>query len=489
MKVESVDVCSPGRLFVTGALFILTCVLWYCHRKKDGGYGGLKLPPGSLGLPLLGETISLARQKVEFFRERRDKFGDIFKTHLFFRPIVRVSGASNLKQILKGDDKIVNAIHPSGIRTLLGTESLSQSQGKIHRYRKRGFMQGLTGRHLESYGNGMAAMIQEALLDWSSQSRVELADSVQLLTLQLVMSILYGPNISKEDIKVLGSHAATILANLFSLPLNLPGSSYNKAVTARNHLELFAKKFAKNLIGKVKNNNLPPVLVTILKDANFDEDGNVTEELLTKLTDSSVEIIVAGTGTLFSTIMNSILLLGKNQGMMKKLYEELTDHYLDDPVTAPLSSIGLQRLQSLTYLDNIVKEVLRVYPPVGGGYRTAKEAFELDGYLIPKDWTVSFSIRETHENQSIPLREQFDPDRWQEDNPDRPDKQRFAYIPFGAGVRSCPGKEFAKMAMKLTILELCRSYKWTVLDSYNMALFPTPKPDKDVRVNFTRLKR
>lgn len=87
------------------------------------------------------------------------------------------------------------------------------------------------------------------------------------------------------------------------------------------------------------------------------------------------------------------------------------------------------------------------------------------------------------------MREEFNPDRWQDDNPDRPDRQRFAYIPFGAGVRSCPGKEFGKMVMKLTILELCRSYEWTVLDSYNMVLYPTPKPDKNVRVSFTRLKR
>lgn len=64
MQLESLDVCSLGRLSVTGALFTLMCVLWYCHRKKDGGYRGLKLPPGSLGLPFLGETISLARQKV-----------------------------------------------------------------------------------------------------------------------------------------------------------------------------------------------------------------------------------------------------------------------------------------------------------------------------------------------------------------------------------------------------------------------------------------
>lgn len=151
-----------------------------------------------------------------------------------------------------------------------------------------------------------------------------------------------------------------------------------QAVTARNNLELFAQKFAQNLIGNVKNKDLPPVFRTILKDTNVDEDEDVTPQLLAKLTDSSVEVILAGGGTLFSTIVTSILLLGKHPGIVKSLCEELTDHCLDDPTTAPLSSIGLQRLQSLRYLDNVVKEVLRVYPPVGGGYRTAKETFELD---------------------------------------------------------------------------------------------------------------
>lgn len=166
--------------------------------------------------------------QVEFFRERRDKFGDIFKTHLFFRPTVRVSGASNLKQILKGDEKIVKAIQPLGVRTIFGAESLTQSKGKLHSYRKRGLMQGLTGNHLERYGEVMGAIIQEDLADWSSQSRVELSESVQSLTVHLALSILYGPAISKEDLKPLSSLATTIVANMFSLPLNLPGTSYNK---------------------------------------------------------------------------------------------------------------------------------------------------------------------------------------------------------------------------------------------------------------------
>ncbi|KAG6935951.1 cytochrome P450 family 26 subfamily C member 1 [Chelydra serpentina] len=63
--------------------------------------------------------------------------------------------------------------------------------------------------------------------------------------------------------------------------------------------------------------------------------------------------------------------------------------------------MNLDKLSRLRYLDCVIKEVLRVLPPVSGGYRTALQTFELDGYQIPKGWSVMYSIRDTHETAAV----------------------------------------------------------------------------------------
>ncbi|RMC11536.1 hypothetical protein DUI87_11656 [Hirundo rustica rustica] len=125
-----------------------------------------------------------------------------------------------------------------------------------------------------------------------------------------------------------------------------------------------------------------------------------------------------------------------------------------------ISDISLEKLSRLRYLDCVVKEVLRVLPPVSGGYRTALQTFELDGYQIPKGWSVMYSIRDTHETaavyQSPPS--SFDPDRFGAGRPEA--AGRFHYIPFGGGARSCIGKELAQAILKLLAIELVSTARW-----------------------------
>ncbi|XP_078497261.1 cytochrome P450 26C1 [Lissotriton helveticus] len=123
-------------------------------------------------------------------------------------------------------------------------------------------------------------------------------------------------------------------------------------------------------------------------------------------------------------------------------------------------SLSLEQISSLRYLDHVVKEVLRLLPPVSGGYRTALKTFELDGYQVPKGWSVMYSIRDTHETAPVFQNpEMFDPDRF---GPDRDEGRagRFNYIPFGGGARSCIGKELAQVILKLLAIELVTTARW-----------------------------
>ena len=111
--------------------------------------------------------------------------------------------------------------------------------------------------------------------------------------------------------------------------------------------------------------------------------------------------------------------------------------------------LTLESLKHMTYLDQVMQEVLRLIPPVGGAFRDVIQTCEYGGYQIPADWSILYGINVTHADpETFSKPEQFDPERF---DPERAeDKAKpFSHVPFGGGLRECLGKEFARLEMRL----------------------------------------
>lgn len=145
-------------------LFLVAVKLWevYLARGADPSCAS-PLPPGSMGLPFIGETLQLLLQvrlsvslseravavrgwfdhvprwfqRRKFLRMKRQKYGYIYRTHLFGSPTVRVTGADNVRQILLGEHRLVSAQWPASVRTILGSDTLSNMHGSQHRTKKK----------------------------------------------------------------------------------------------------------------------------------------------------------------------------------------------------------------------------------------------------------------------------------------------------------------------------------------------------------------
>lgn len=138
----------------------------------------------------------------------------------------------------------------------------------------------------------------------------------------------------------------------------------------------------------------------------------------------------------------------------------------------------------MSYLELVLKEVLRVVPPVGGGFREVIKPCEFNGYLIPQGWSALYQIGKTHRDGSIYAQpEHFDLERFGTERAE--DKSK----PFGGGVREYIGKEFAKVEMKLFAALLVRDYEWELVPEQNLDLVmvPTPHPRDGLQVKFRRL--
>lgn len=109
------------------------------------------------------------------------------------------------------------------------------------------------------------------------------------------------------------------------------------------------------------------------------------------------------------------------------------------------------------------------------------------GYQIPKDWSIMYSIRDTHETSAaFQNPELFDPDRF---SPERDESRasRFSYVPFGGGVRRCVGRELAMLVLKTLCVELLATAEWTLAtETYpRMQTVPIVHPVNGLHVKFS----
>ncbi len=108
------------------------------------------LPPGSLGLPLVGETLSFLIDN-NFAEKREKKYGKIYKSHIFGNPTIFLAGAEANKFLFSNENKYFTATWPKSTKILLGPSSLSTQQGSVHQQRRRLLAKAFQPRALANY--------------------------------------------------------------------------------------------------------------------------------------------------------------------------------------------------------------------------------------------------------------------------------------------------------------------------------------------------
>ena len=116
-----------------------------------------------------------------------------------------------------------------------------------------------------------------------------------------------------------------------------------------------------------------------------------------------------------------------------------------------------ENLAKLHFLDQVIKETLRLYPPIHAGNRLVSREVQIKGCQIPKGTRTIFSIYLTHRDErNWPDAEQFYPERFD------PQASRshppFTYLPFGGGPRNCIGAIFARIETKVVLARILQTF-------------------------------
>ncbi|XP_056658427.1 cytochrome P450 26A1 isoform X2 [Monodelphis domestica] len=425
-------------------LFLAAVKLWdlYCLSTRDHSCS-LPLPPGTMGLPFFGETLQMVLQRRKFLQMKRRKYGFIYKTHLFGRPTVRVMGADNVRQILLGEHRLVSVHWPASVRTILGSGCLSNLHDSLHKKRKKLIMQAFNREALQCYVPVIAEEIKNALERWlqCGDSGLLVYPEVKRLMFRIAMRILLGCESGSatdgDSERELVEAFEEMTRNLFSLPIDVPFSGLYRGMKARN---LIHARIEKNIRAKLGGQREPEARGWRVKDVlqllieHTQENGERLD--MQELKQSATELLFGGHETTASAATSLITYLGLHHHVLQKVREELKSK----------------------------------------------------GYQIPKGWNVIYSICDTHDVADIfTNKEEFNPDRFLLPYPE--DSSRFSFIPFGGGLRSCVGKEFAKILLKIFTVELARHCDWQLLNGPpTMKTSPTVYPVDNLPTKFMHFK-
>jgi cytochrome P450 len=200
-------------------------------------------------------------------------------------------------------------------------------------------------------------------------------------------------------------------------------------------------------------------LLQHLIDAGLDE-GRIRDQMLTML--------IAGHDTSTALLAWTFVLLGKHPDVHTRLVNALT------------------REEKPALLDQVIKEALRLYPPIHIGNRIVAETIEFDhGGSIPPGERMFYSIYLTHRDPQIwENGEQFCPERFERGRKTPP----FSYLPFGGGPRACIGAAFGQAEARRVLSRLLRTYTFEPIgfEKIHAHMGATLEPRPGVKMRVTR---
>ncbi|OMO83222.1 Cytochrome P450 [Corchorus capsularis] len=404
------------------------------------------LPPGSMGWPIIGETIEFLFGNPEnFVFDRMTKYSPhIFKTNILGEPTAVICGAEGHKFLFSNEQKLFTAFRPLSSKKLFRSSQGGAAHVQAPRNDEVKVLRSpifLKPEALVRYLGHMDSITQQQMVKyWDDEDEVKAFPLAKTLTLTLACRFFLGID-DPERISRLVSDFDDVTVGLHSVPVSFPGTKFyraNRAAAAiRKELrQVMKEKKTAMAAGITMQDILSHMIVATDSSGKFMAEGEIADKIM--------GLLVAG----YSTVATAMTFFMKYVGERPDIYAK----------------------------------VLREQLEVESGKKTGELLDWDDIQKMKYSWNVYWTVSTTNKNpEYFPEPEKFDPSRYEEGNTYPP----FTFVPFGGGPRLCPGKEYARLAILTFVHNVVKRFKWELVDPKEKIIestMPTPTMGLPIRL-------
>ncbi|KAE8664674.1 Abscisic acid 8'-hydroxylase 1 [Hibiscus syriacus] len=455
---------------------VVTVVVLSTHQRRH--HKDKRLPPGSLGWPYIGETLKLYTENPNlFFANRQKRYGDVFKSHILGCPCVMISSPDAAKIVLVTKSHLFKPTYPPSKEKMIGPEAIFFHQGAYHsRLRKL-----VQSSFLPAVIRGSVSEIEQIVLKYLpvwEHTTINTLQEMKRYAFDVAMISAFGHEQDSETngIKKLYHF---LEKGYNSMPIDLPGTPFNKAMKARKLLNETLRRLIKERRETEKQSGGGGGLLgVLLGEKNHQKADQLSRLSDSQIADNVIGVIFAAHDTTASVLTWLLKYLHDNG----ELHEAVTREQegIQRRITEANRRLTWDDTRHMPLTTRVIQETLRTASILSFTFREAVEDVEFEGYYIPKGWKVLPLFRTIHHCADFfPQPEKFDPSRFEV--PPRPN----TFMPFGNGVHSCPGSELAKLEMLVFLHHLTTRYRWEVVgdeDGIQYGPFPVPKRGLPIKV-------
>ena len=435
--------------------------------QGDTTLGGC--PPGGRGKwPWFGDTFQLinAKTMASYQVKSREKFGPVWRTSIFFKDTVFVTGSENLKSaFIEEAKKSTSAFFPPHHKKLFGENSLLVQSGTYHAKLRRVISSSLSPSAVAQLEGLIHQNVCAFIAECKQQSPGEsfkFADKCRAFFIKLAVAVLLGDDVSDKDLVSLAADISTWSKGLLSAPITfIPWSAASRAMRARKRV---ARRIASSIetyrqqgtnsssaaAAAPARNNLLFRLVTTMDDV--DNDFLSIEAIV----DNIFTLIFAGSDTTASAMTSLLKTLSLDNDLQESLRKAVRES------TYPLKESDPACLR----IDGLIQDVFSKYPPAPFSMRqVGDEAITLpNGYHVPPNWLLAFGYAGTLLSEGGAGSGTG--------SSSSSDKS----LAFGGGPRMCPGRYLAIKELKALVFELLgnNGFMWTLDGDQDLEATYTP---------------
>nr|CAB3454461.1 unnamed protein product [Digitaria exilis] len=445
------------------------------RAKNNPRRGGTtnKLPPGSLGLPVIGQSLGLLRAMRantadRWIQARVSRYGPVSKLSLFGAPTVLLTGpAANRFVFFSG------ALGDAAATRILGERSILDIMGADHKRIRGALAEFLKPDMLRLYVGRIDGEVRHHLDgSWDGRRSVTVLPLMKRLTFDIIASLLFGLRRGAARDALAGDFAQ-LMEGMWAVPVDLPFTAFRRSLRASARARRVIAGIARETKGKLERGEASrssDLIACLLSLADESGAPLLSEE---EIVDNSMVALVAGHDT--SSILMTFMVrqLANDPDTLAAMVQE---HDEIAKSKGAGEALAWEDLAKMKFTWRVALETLRLVPPIFGNFRRAVQDIEFDGFLIPKGWQVFWVSSVTHMDASIfhePAK--FDPSRFKDGSPAT--APPCSFVAFGGGPRICVGMEFARIETLVTMHYLVRWFRWKLCCKEDtFARDPMPSP-------------